>query len=51
MKEITEIYELAMYSRIDASKELAVRALESVKNISYKLNSQSPTPKGSGHVL
>jgi hypothetical protein len=38
MKDLTEIYELAMYSRIDASKEHAIKALESVRNISYKLN-------------
>jgi hypothetical protein len=37
MKEITEMYELAMYSGIDARKEHAVRALGSVKNISSKL--------------
>ncbi len=40
MKDITEIYELAMYSGIEASKEHAVRALESVKNISYKINNE-----------
>ena len=40
MKSLTEIYELAMYSGIDASKEHAVRALESVKNISNKLNNE-----------
>lgn len=40
MKDLTEIYELAMYSGIDASKKNAVRALESVKNISNKLNNE-----------
>jgi hypothetical protein len=40
MKDMTEIYEFAMYSGIDASKEQAVRALELVKNISNKLNNE-----------
>ena len=40
MKDLTEIYELAMYSGIDASKEHAVKALELVKKISNKLNNE-----------
>jgi hypothetical protein len=38
MKDLTEIYELAMYSGIDASEKNAERALELVRKISNKLN-------------